>query len=90
MRRLFLLGVLAIVAAACSGATTTSAGQSPLPTSDVTNGGPELRVRERERLDDRRAEHQPQHAGRVRRAPKRLRRGKSDDDRGQRARHDRV
>ena len=40
MRSLFLIGALALVAAACSGGTTTGAGSSPQPTSSITNGGP--------------------------------------------------
>ena len=40
MRRLFVLGVLAIVAAACRGGTSSGGGTSPQPTSSITNGGP--------------------------------------------------
>jgi hypothetical protein len=40
MRRLFLLGLIAVVGVACSGTTTTSSGSSPQPTSGITNGGP--------------------------------------------------
>ena len=39
MRRLFVLGVIALVGAACSGGTTTSRS-SPQPASSITNGGP--------------------------------------------------
>jgi hypothetical protein len=40
MRKLTLISVLAIVAAACGGGATTGAGSSPQPTSSITNGGP--------------------------------------------------